>query len=66
MVVIFDIETNGVSRKLRGHTRQIQSIRYAWHKLEEKIQSLTHLTAGRGTADISSPPHKTGSASYGT
>ena len=27
-VVIFDIETNGVARKLRGHTRQIQSLRY--------------------------------------
>ena len=26
-VVIFDIETNGVARKLRGHTRQIQSLR---------------------------------------
>lgn len=30
-VVIFDIETNGVARKLQGHTRQIQSIRsYIW------------------------------------
>lgn len=32
-VVIFDIETSGVARKLRGHTRQIQSLRYediAW------------------------------------
>lgn len=27
-VVIFDIETNGVARKLRGHTRQMQSLRY--------------------------------------
>jgi hypothetical protein len=27
-VVIFDIETNGVARKLQGHTRQIQSLRY--------------------------------------
>lgn len=27
-VVIFDIETNGVARKLRGHTRQVQSLRY--------------------------------------
>lgn len=26
-VVVFDIETNGVARKLRGHTRQIQSLR---------------------------------------
>lgn len=26
-VVIFDIETNGVARKLRGHTRQVQSLR---------------------------------------
>lgn len=26
-IVIFDIETNGVARKLRGHTRQIQSLR---------------------------------------
>ena len=29
IVVIFDIETNGVARKLRGHTRQVQSLRYA-------------------------------------
>ncbi|CAL5866805.1 uncharacterized protein PFLUO_LOCUS1015 [Penicillium psychrofluorescens] len=29
VVVIFDIETNGVSRKLRGHTRQIQSISWS-------------------------------------
>lgn len=27
-IVIFDIETSGVARKLRGHTRQIQSLRY--------------------------------------
>lgn len=27
-VVVFDVETNGVARKLRGHTRQIQSLRY--------------------------------------
>lgn len=26
-IVIFDIETNGVARKLCGHTRQIQSLR---------------------------------------
>ena len=26
-IVIFDVETNGVARKLRGHTRQIQSLR---------------------------------------
>ncbi len=28
VVVIFDVETNGVARKLRGHTRQMQSLRY--------------------------------------
>ncbi|KAK3168444.1 hypothetical protein OEA41_004892 [Lepraria neglecta] len=28
-IVIFDIETNGVARKLRGHTRQIQSISWS-------------------------------------
>lgn len=27
-VVIFDVETNGVARKLKGHVRQIQSLRY--------------------------------------
>jgi hypothetical protein len=27
-VIVFDLETNGVARKLRGHTRQIQSLRY--------------------------------------
>ena len=26
-IVIFDLETNGVARKLRGHVRQIQSLR---------------------------------------
>jgi len=31
IVVIFDIETNGVARKLRGHTRQVQSLRCASH-----------------------------------
>ncbi|KAF2017626.1 WD40 repeat-like protein [Aaosphaeria arxii CBS 175.79] len=29
IVVIFDIETNGVARKLRGHTRQIQSLSWS-------------------------------------
>ena len=28
-MVIFDIETNGVARKLRGHTRQIQSLSWS-------------------------------------
>ncbi|PYH45657.1 Set1-mediated histone H3-K4 methylation subunit Swd1 [Aspergillus saccharolyticus JOP 1030-1] len=28
-VVIFDVETNGVARKLRGHTRQIQSLSWS-------------------------------------
>ncbi|KAL8683411.1 MAG: hypothetical protein Q9224_000007 [Gallowayella concinna] len=28
-VVIFDIETNGVARKLRGHTRQIQALSWS-------------------------------------
>ena len=27
-IVVFDTETNGVAHKLRGHTRQIQSLRY--------------------------------------
>lgn len=29
IIVIFDVETNGVAHKLRGHTRQIQSLRHA-------------------------------------
>jgi COMPASS component SWD1 len=28
-VVIFDVETNGVARKLRGHTKQIQSLSWS-------------------------------------
>ncbi|KAI9876167.1 MAG: chromatin binding protein [Pleopsidium flavum] len=28
-IVIFDVETNGVARKLRGHTRQIQSLSWS-------------------------------------
>jgi len=29
IVVIFDTETNGVARKLRGHTRQVQSLSWS-------------------------------------
>ncbi|KAH0565801.1 hypothetical protein GP486_000793 [Trichoglossum hirsutum] len=29
IVVIFDVETNGLARKLRGHTRQIQSLSWS-------------------------------------
>ncbi|KAF2182520.1 WD40 repeat-like protein [Zopfia rhizophila CBS 207.26] len=29
IIVIFDIETNGVARKLRGHTRQVQSLSWS-------------------------------------
>ncbi|KAL1978284.1 hypothetical protein VTN31DRAFT_1143 [Thermomyces dupontii] len=28
-VVVFDLETNGVARKLRGHTRQVQSLSWS-------------------------------------
>ncbi|KAI9682833.1 MAG: chromatin binding protein [Bathelium mastoideum] len=28
-VIIFDVETNGIARKLRGHTRQIQSLSWS-------------------------------------
>lgn len=28
-VVIWDVDTNGVSRKLRGHTRQVQSLSWS-------------------------------------
>ncbi|MCJ1339300.1 chromatin binding protein [Bachmanniomyces sp. S44760] len=28
-IVVFDVETNGVARKLRGHTRQIQSLSWS-------------------------------------
>lgn len=41
-VVIFDIETNGVARKLRGHTRQMQSLR----KLVSRWTIPTELFAG--------------------
>ncbi|KAI9885853.1 MAG: Transcriptional regulator [Watsoniomyces obsoletus] len=29
VIVIFDVETNGVARKLRGHTRQMQSLSWS-------------------------------------
>lgn len=29
LVVIFDVETNGIARKLRAHTRQIQSLSWS-------------------------------------
>jgi len=28
-VVIFDVETNGIARKLRGHVRQVQSLSWS-------------------------------------
>lgn len=28
-VVIFDVETNGIARKLKGHTRQVQSLSWS-------------------------------------
>jgi COMPASS component SWD1 len=28
-VVVFDVETNGIARKLRGHTRQVQSLSWS-------------------------------------
>ncbi|KAJ5614541.1 hypothetical protein N7528_008195 [Penicillium herquei] len=34
-VVIFDIETNGVARKLKGHTRQIQSL--SWSRCDRYL-----------------------------
>ena len=40
-VVIFDIETNGVARKLQGHTRQIQSLRYVASRDKAIIAMLT-------------------------
>ncbi|KAI4196828.1 MAG: hypothetical protein LQ350_006294 [Teloschistes chrysophthalmus] len=36
-VVVFDIETNGVARKLRGHTRQIQSLRLRTVRFEAPV-----------------------------
>jgi COMPASS component SWD1 len=39
-VVIFDIETNGVARKLQGHTRQIQSLRYDFPGFNERRSTL--------------------------
>ncbi|KAJ5294852.1 hypothetical protein N7508_009673 [Penicillium antarcticum] len=62
-VVIFDIETNGVARKLQGHTRQIQSLRQV-HKYTGMSQANSD-PAGLATVDTSSPPHKTGNVFYG-
>ena len=62
-IVIFDIETNGVARKLRGHTRQIQSLRY--DKLWWIAMSISPCAVGLVMVDISLVPHRTGSVSSG-
>lgn len=41
-IVIFDVETNGVARKLRGHTRQIQSLRYGSIRVFVNFAQNTH------------------------
>ncbi|MCJ1479193.1 chromatin binding protein [Lambiella insularis] len=41
IVIIFDVETNGVAHKLRGHTRQIQSLRYNYNTYSHPCMQLT-------------------------
>ncbi|KAF2458130.1 Set1 complex component swd1 [Lineolata rhizophorae] len=40
VVIIFDIETNGVARKLRGHTHQVQSL--SWSANDRCLLSAAH------------------------
>lgn len=62
-VVVFDVETNGVARKLRGHTRQIQSLRYD-KQLQEAYWQL-NVIAGHVMEDTCSVLRKTGSVCSG-
>lgn len=62
-VVVFDVETNGVARKLRGHTRQIQSLRY--DKQLRKADCRLNVTAGLAMEDTYSVLRKTGSVCSG-
>ena len=65
VVVIFDVETNGVAHKLHGHTRQIQSLRYV-QGLQDQLTKLINVVAGRVKEDISSAHRRTGSVFFGT
>lgn len=62
-VVIFDVETNGVARKLRGHTRQIQSLRYDKQLCEDYCR--LNVIAGHAMEDTYSVRRKTGSVCSG-
>lgn len=62
-VVVFDVETNGVARKLRGHTRQIQSLRY--DKQLQKAYWQLNVIAGHAMEDTCSVPRRTGSVCSG-
>lgn len=61
--MVFDVETNGVARKLRGHTRQIQSLRYD-HQLQEAYWQL-NVIAGHAMEDTYSVLRRTGSVCSG-
>ena len=63
-VVIFDIETNGVARKLRGHIRQMQSLRQGY-QLTTRWRWLMG-EVGLGMDVIFLPRHRIGNAFYGT
>lgn len=62
-VVVFDVETNGVARKLRGHTRQIQSLRY--DKQLGKAYCRLNVIAGHAMEDTYSVLPKIGSVCSG-
>jgi hypothetical protein len=66
--VIFDIETNGVARKLQGHTRQIQSLRYDYMTARPSRKHETNFLfplVGLEMAGIFLHRRKTGSVYYG-
>lgn len=61
--MIFDVETNGVARKLRGHTRQIQSLRSTPITIVGSFDSQS--AAGPVTEDTYSVRPKIGNVYFG-
>lgn len=58
------METSEVARKLRGHTRQVQSLRYNDKELLAAVADLPK-SVGQEMEDTFSVLRKTGSAFYG-
>ena len=64
-MVIFDVETNGVARKLRGHTRQIQSLRFVFRTGCVEMVRPDRCAVGPEMAGTFSVRPRTGNAFFG-